>query len=336
MLASSALRAAVLPSDDAAFAQDLSRLQVQPIQQTVQQIADHQTADRYSRLIAAQFSWYGEAEQKPGLDASQVAQAVLAGLKQGAYDAVEFGESHSNPLEQDAAQLIIKDILGGGVPVGAFLQEATQVQNSDGTQGQPVGIFAATEALSQAQVSLLLMKNQFDPGDDVDAGLKAAGAKMLITYSGSAHTSARMRDYIIDTLKDSDLGWGNIYPGRPVIEQTLRKRRKNPVIIAMQEESFVFGLILEANIKDASHNVTLDQWQANLAALQAAWDRTTATFQPATGIRFVQSGEQPNFYVGMAAGERRPLQLEAIEKVAQMPELKAWLGDKKVKGVSAG
>jgi hypothetical protein len=181
------------------------------------------------------------------------------------------------------------------------------------------------------------MKNQFNPDKDVNAGLQTAGAKLLITYSGSAHTAVRMRDYIINTLKSADMGWGHTYPGRPVIEQTLQNRVKKPVIIAMADESYVFNRIITTQLKEASNNVSYEQWQTNLEALKTAWNMTMGSFQcSSSSIRFVQSDEQPGFYIGIADGERRPLGIEAIQKIAQMPEFLQWLGDKNIRSVDAG
>ncbi len=326
-------------SGEAAFAQDAAQIQIQPIQRAAAQIAEHQLVDKYLRLLGAQFSWYGQAEQQNAMDAAALSREIVAGLRQGTYDAVELGESHSNPTEQKAAQSIVGAILDGGVSVGDFLQEATSVVVGSGKNtkpGEPYGIFPYTEPLVAAHVAVTLMKDQFNPGDDVKAGLKAAGPKILITYTGAAHTSARMRDYIIETLKDSDLSWGKIYPGRPVIEQALQKHHRKPVIIAMEEEPFVVDHVLGAAIKDSYQKASFEQWRANLAALQSAWDQATSGFKSSAQERFVRSSEQPNFYLGIAGGERRAFKLEAIEKIAALPELKAWLGDKKIKSADAG
>ncbi|MFA6003984.1 MAG: hypothetical protein WC881_07940, partial [Elusimicrobiota bacterium] len=262
MLPASGLRAAVPASSDADFFQDISQIRIQPVQQAAQDIADHQVFDKFLRQITDGFGWYGQAEQQPGLDSADLAGIAIQGLKQGAYDAVVFGESHNDFKEQAAAAHIISGILGSGVRVGAFLQEASDVADK---RDQAVGIFPATESLAQARVPILLMNNQYHPAPDVDRGLRAAGSKVLIAYSGTVHTSVRMRDYIIDTLHDPDLGWGQTWPGRPVIEQALQNRRRKPLIIAMADEEFVFSLLLGSVIKTASDNVALEQWRSNLA-----------------------------------------------------------------------
>lgn len=297
-------------------------------------MADEQVG-KYLREIAAKFDWYGKAELKPGLTDAQLAQAVVEGIKRGTCDTVVFGESHGNLHEQNSALLIMKRILDDGIPVGAFTQESTQQQKVGGTK-TPLGIFTDVSQLTQARVPVLFMQNHFNPDKDIKTALKAAGAKLLITYTGTAHTSVRMRDYILNTLKVTDMGWNNAYPGRPVIEQVLQRHDRKPVVIAMNEEESVFNQILSLQLKEASTNVSYEQLQTNLQALRAAWEQTVGAFQSPSGIRYVQAAEQPNFYVGIAAGERRPMGLEAVLKVAQLPEFRQWLGGKTVQSAYAG
>lgn len=330
LLVSSGLRAAPPQADDAAFLRDMSRLQLQPIRQAVQDIGERQMYDRFWRRITAKLSWYGEAERQAGLGAEQIARIAADGVRRGVYDSVVIGESHNSAQEQEAARVVISGILGSGARVGAFLEEAVNVAG-----GAPEGLFPAVGQLAAAQVPIRLMRNQFNPDPDVAAGLKVAGNDILITYSGTNHTSALVRDYSIDTLQDSDLGWGQDYPGRPVIEQSLRNRGRKPLVLAMIKESYVFDRILGAGLNEASNNVPLGLWKSNLASLQAAWQRAAAEFQAGAATRFIPVSGKPDFYVGITSESRRPLQVESLRRVAAMPDLARWLGNDKIKAVSA-
>jgi hypothetical protein len=353
------------------FFMTMAILLAAPAQQAVSQIRDRQAFEQFSRQIASMSSWYGESDQKPGVSAAQLSQAVISGLKQGTYDSVIFGETHGDAQEQGAAKLIIGDILQQKT-VGAFLEEACDVEGnamasaleSDGDgarkfykvnifgSGDPsaaaeggwsilktsswVGIFQPTEQLIGAKVPILLMKNQFNPESDIQAALKAAVSGVLITYSGSVHTSVRARDFVIETLKTSDMHWNDHVPGRPVIEQSLQRHQKKPVIIAMMEEAWILGRICDATLTSASDNVPLARLQANLEALQAAWQQAIAAFPAGNDIRFVQVPEQENFYIGITPAERRPLAVAAVLKVARMPEVAQWLGQQNIKSAYAG
>lgn len=329
------LAAPARAQDDASFARSLAEARAAaPTVQTADDIAARKARERFSRLIASKLSWYGRAELPPGIDAARLSHAVVQGLRAGDYDSVVLGESHSNPQEVEAAETLIGAILESGLPVGAFLQEAADVVAGDGKKGEPVGIFKNLRPLAAAKVPNLLMKSQFAPDPDVEAGLAAAGKRLLITYSGSAHTSERARDLLIKTLKIRDLGWGAVVPGRPVIEQSLKRKRRKPVIIAMMEEAQILGAVESAVLEEASDGAPLARWQADLAAAREALEQAVAPFAPGSEIRFVQVPEQPGFYIGIAPGDRRPHVLTAALKASRSPELARWLGSRKVKRVS--
>ena len=280
--------------------------------------------DKIAKKINDQLGWYGELDRETGISAAQMSKIAVDGLKNGTYDAVIMGESHGNPIEQSAAHLILGSILSSGVHVGAFMAEATTVQN-----GAPISLLS-TEQFTKAKVPTALFDNQFNPEADIERGLKMAGSRIFITYTGSSHTSIAMRNYSQESLKESDLGWNKIYPGRPTVEQSILKHHKLPIIIAMREESSVLDWIEYSAIAQTSKNTTLAAFKENLAALKIAWDQSVSQFAPRTTIGFIPSPEQSNLYLGITPTDRRPLEIEALIKAANTPELSQWLGNKKI------
>ncbi|MDE1976395.1 MAG: hypothetical protein KGI84_03945 [Elusimicrobia bacterium] len=310
---------------DSGFIQGLSAVSVSPgFVLAAKKIRVNALAGEYARDIAALLGWYGQADARPGLDPAAMSAVVVKGLKSGAYDGVIFGESHGNAREQAAARLIIGNILASGVKVGAFLSEATQVQG-----GKPVGLFAPTQ-FAKAGVPTGLFVNQFNPEPDVARGLKMAGPGLLVTYTGSAHTSRKMRDFVYKTLKESDLHWEKYFPGRPTVEESFLRHGKRPIIVAMLEESTVLDWIEYLELRDATKDKSLEQFRENLIALDRAWKRQTGRFAPRQTIGFIQAPGQPNLYLGIAPTDRRPLELEALEKAASESAFDRWLGAGKV------
>ncbi len=297
-------------------------------------IARRRSRGRYLKLIGSRLSWYGRAAAQPGWGVSELSRAVVSSLKSGEADCLVLGESHSDLLERQTAQTLLAALLDAGIPLGAFLQEASTVMDSEGRRGEPEGIFALTGRLEGERVPLILMANQFNPDRDVEKGLKASEGKVLVTYSGSAHTSGLMRDLIIETLKLPDMSWGRLVPGRPVIERSLRRRGKKPVIVAMAREAQVFGAIESAVLAETAEGASLEAWREELAAAESAWNEVFAAFPPASAVRFAPVPEQEGFFIGMSPADRRPLGLGAALKVAGSEEFAGWLGGGRVEAVS--
>lgn len=321
--------------DDASFAASLSALGGLSTEQAAQDIARRRSRGRYLRLIGSKLSWYGRAGAQAGMGTGELSQEAVFSLRSGKADCLVLGESHGDPLERQAAHALLAAVLDAGVPVGAFLQEASTVMNADGRRGDPAGIFPLTKRLEEARVPLLLMANQFDPDKDIEAGLRAAAGKTLVTYSGSAHTSERMRDLIIETLKLPDMRWGRLVPGRPVIERSLRRRGRAPLVVAMAREAQILGAVEAAVLSEASKGASAGEWARELAEAEAAWTEALSAFPPSSGMRFMPVPEQEGFFIGMSPSERRPLALRAALETARLPEFAAWLGGARVKEVSA-
>ena len=310
---------------DQSFTQSLSQIQTpQPPIHADTLIQEKKIILQLSKEIADRLGWYGQLDQKPGISAQSMSRIVVQGLKKGTYDAVIMGESHDNPIEQSAAHLIIGNILASGVHIGAFMSEATTVEN-----GAPVGLFSP-EPFINAHVSTGLFVNQFNPEADIERGLKMAGSGILITYTGSVHTSIAMRNYSQESLKEPDLGWNKIFPGRPTVEQSILRHQKHPIIIAMRDESSVLNWIEYSAIAQTSKNTNRTAFKENLAALKRAWDEEMSHLASRSTIGFIRSPNQPNLYLGITPSDRRPLEIEALIKTIHLPEFSQWIGNNKI------
>ncbi|HVC09588.1 MAG TPA: hypothetical protein VNH15_06590 [Elusimicrobiota bacterium] len=316
-------------SGDGDFVQGLSAVSVSPgVAQAARRMKVNVKAEAYAADLRKLLGWYGRADAETGLDPAAMSRVVVQGLKKGTYDGVIFGESHGNKTEQAAAHLIIGNILASGVRVGDFMSEATDVQG-----GKPVGLYSAAQ-FARAGVPAGLFVNQFNPEPDVARGLKAAGAGLLITYTGSAHTCPKMRDLIYQTFNESDLHWEKYFPGRPTVAQSFARHHKRPIIMAMVEESDPLDWIEYLLLQDAFKGVGLAEFHDNLQALEKGWSDVTGSFAARQGEGFIQAPGQPNLYLGIAPTDRRPLALEALDRATADPAFAAWLGDQKIQNLS--
>jgi len=331
MIAAAPVSAQNSASSDSGFIQGLSAVSVSPgVTQAARRIKINVKAEAYAADLRKLLGWYGQADEQSGLDPAAMSRVAVQGLTKGTYDGVIFGESHGNKTEQAAARLIIGNILASGVKVGDFMSEATQVQG-----GKPEGLYSAAQ-FAQAGIPAGLFANQFNPEPDVARGLKAAGAGLLITYTGAAHTCPMMRDLIYQTFKESDLHWEKYFPGRPTVAQSFARHHKRPIIMAMVEESDPLDWIQYLLREDAFKDVGLAEFRENLQALEKGWNEVAGSFAARQGEGFIQAPGQSNLYLGIAPTDRRPLALEALDRATADPAFAAWLGSQKIQNLSLG
>lgn len=267
---------------------------------------------------------FHQLELQPAMDLSAMSREVVQGLNSGAYNGVILGESHSVQPEINAGITIVKDILAAH-GIGAFSRESN--------------IFPTADFLAEQGVPVLTFKNQFKPDPDVAAGLKAAGGKLLVTYTGHAHTSTRLKNYILYTLLEGKpLGYAAGGKDMPTVEDSFLAARKKPVIVAMAAESRVLRRIEQLFLRGfiGEKGVSGAEYLGNLRALRAVWSDKVLTCPAHTeDIYFVRSPEQANLFVGITPGERRPLAVDAVISALSLPEFSAWLGEDTLKTVES-
>jgi len=278
--------------------------------------------------IAAQLDeWLGLFDglvRQPSLDLAAVSQEVLGGLGSGAYNGVILGESHGIPAEIASGISLTKDILAAR-GIGAFSRERET--------------FPTIDFLEAAGVPVLTFKNQFKPEPDVQAGLKAAGKKLLVTYTGHAHTAVRLKNYFLYTLLEGKpFGYGPGGKDMVTVEDSFLKEGKKPVIVAMLTEARVLNRVQQLFLRKfiPEGGTTGEEYLVNLRVLRTAWESKVLAYPAhAEDIYFVRAPEQANLMVGLTPGERKPLTLDAVIQVLSMPEFGAWAGSDKLKIVES-
>lgn len=286
---------------------------------------------RWDGRLRKRLGLFDAALAAPGLDAATMAREAAADLAAGRHDALILGESHGEPSEQRAAGLILRAVAASPRPVGAILFELTQTSDAS-TQY----IFPDTAWLEPAGIAVLGYKSHFFPDADLGEGFNAADGRLLVSYTGSAHSSKRVKDYIFYTLGVGFAPFGRGGRDMTTVEDALRARRREPLTIAMVTEAYFLGRIQGLIVKDLLDSEDrLDGVLAELDAAARAWNVRLMAYPPAAELRFVQSAEQDDLYLGLTPGDRRPSQLDAILETLRAPDFAAWLGDRKIKGLEA-
>ena len=272
--------------------------------------------------IAAQLDeWLGifdQLELQPAMSLSAMSGEVVQGLNSGAYNGVILGESHNVQPEIDAGIVIVKDILAAR-GIGAFSRESN--------------LFPTTDFLEAQGVPVLTFKNQFRPDPDVQAGLKAARKKLLVTYTGYAHTSVRLKNYVTHTLQ-----WTFGGKDMRTVEDCFLAERKSPVIVSMVSEEWVLSRIgtLFLGKFAGKGGSSGKEYLENLRTLRILWKNKIMRYPAhAEDIYFVRSPEQANLFVGITPGDRRPVIADTVLQVLPLPEFAAWLGEDKIKSVES-
>jgi len=278
--------------------------------------------------ISAQLDeWLGifhYLELQPAMDLAAMSGEVVLGLAGGTYNGVILGESHGTQPEITAGIRIVKDVLAAR-GIGAFSREKET--------------FPAIDFLAAKNVPVLTFKNQFKPEPDVQAGLKAAGKKILVTYTGHAHTAVRLKNYFLFTLLEGK-PWGYVPGGKDMVtvEDSFLKEQKNPVIVAMLTEARVLRRVEQMFLRKfiGEAGISAQEYFKNLQTLRNLWEAKVMQYPShAQDIYFVRSPEQANLFVGITPGERRPVAVDAVLQVLPLPEFSAWLGGEKIKTVES-
>ena len=282
-------------------------------------LADRGIAQRLSNYL----DWYDLMERQPAADAAAMSRIVVDGLRSGAYTGLILGESHGVDDEDRAGRKLMSDVLDAGIPVGAFLREEN--------------LFPRTEPLDARRVRVLTYRNQFNPEADVQAGFKAAGKKILISYTGCAHTAVAIKDFFLYTLEEGKT-WHYERGKRdmPTVEESFRGHHKKPLIVAMSAEDSVLSKIQSLFLKSlVGEGTDLPRLREDLVALVPIWNAQMAAYPARREIAFVRSPVQSDLYAGLTPTERRAFAVEAVSRILALPELAAWLGTDRIKGVES-
>lgn len=270
-----------------------------------------------------------------GLDSAGMAREAAADLGAGKHDALILGESHGIPAEQEAAGLILRAVTAAR-PIGAVLFENTDIVNHATGARSTKYLLDDTAWLKPAGIETLGYLAHFTPGPDLRAGLKAAAGRLLVSYTGSAHSGKRVKDYIMYTLGETFGPYGRGID-MTTVEDVLRAERRKPLIIAMVSELFILGHVERLVIREVVKSE--DRLEGALAELDAAakaWDGRVEAYPAASELRFVASAEQSGLFLGMAPADRRPGQLNALLETLRAPDFAVWLGGRKIKSLEAG
>jgi len=282
--------------------------------------------------------WLGPfdaAMSDAGLDPAAMAAATAAELGAGRYDALILGESHSVAAEQRAAGLILR-AAASARPVGAIIFENTDIVNHSTGARSTKFIFPDTDWLAPAGIAAFGYKDHFNPEADLRAGLKAAGAGVFVSYTGSAHSCDRVKDHILHTLKVYFGPYGRTLD-LTTVEDVLRAKGRKPLIVAMVTEDYFVSRLQTLAIADVLDSQDrLEGVLTELDAAAKAWETRFQSYPSRADIRFVKTAQQSALFLGMTPGDRRPAQLSALLETLRSPELAAWLGGRKIKGLEAG
>lgn len=287
---------------------------------------------QWTRRIQDRLGPFDAVLRQEGDGLGAMASSLIAGIASGRYDSLILGESHGEKAEQDAAKTFLRGLASSPAKVAAVIFEETQT--SDGSVQY---IFQDTAWLTQAGIAVLGYKDHFNPEQDVKAALKTAGKDVLISYTGSAHSARRVKDYVLYTIDDRLGPYGRGGRDMVTIEDVFRKHHRRPLIVSMVSESFILdriqGLLLD---EIGGSQKGLEAVRSALDAAADAWKEQFASYPAVEGIRFRRFPGQDDLYAGLTAGERRPLQLSAVAEVLRSQDFEQWLGSGKIKSLNAG
>jgi hypothetical protein len=312
--------AAPMAGDAAFAAQAREGLSALRLPQTTRALADSGLEKRLDERLG----WYDALEAQPAFGAAALSALIVDALRRGERRSLILGETHGVPVEQAAARGFVGALLDAGVPVGVFLREEN--------------LYPETGPLAARRVPVLTYRNQFEPEADVKAALKAAKGKLLISYTGAAHTAQHPKDYFQNTLLEAiPFGYGPGLKDMPTVEDSLERRGLKPLIVAMLAESHAVERIQHMFLKDLPEDSSdLPALRRNLDALLSLWSRRLARWPSrAEPIVFARDPRQADVIVGLTPGERRPLDLVAAAQVLALPEAAAWLGAARLTSVES-
>lgn len=277
-------------------------------QLTIQQAPRISLEAKYGRELERRLGPFASWMSLPGITASEMSAEIRSRLRSGKAKDLVMGESHAIDDELASGRLFMKDLLDEGFKLKALLREKHTYEDASDVEARGLKV--------------LTMRNQFRPAPDVDAALRERG-NILAAYSGNAHTADRLSAYFAKTLEDGRT-WGGA--DMPTVEGALLDQRRKPVIVAMMPEWQFLDKILRLSARDMlADNPALPELILRVEAFASVW--TSRLGRGVNGsMRFIQTPEQDNLFIGLTPAERSPVMLEEALKVLKRPDFLAWAG----------
>lgn len=277
-------------------------------QLTLQQAPRISLEAKYGRELERRLGPFASWMSLPGFTASQMSAEIRSRLRSGQARDLVMGESHAVDEELASGRLFMKELLDEGFKLKALLREKHTYEDASDVEARGLKV--------------LTMRNQFRPAPDVDAALRERG-RILAAYSGNVHTADRLSAYFVKTLEDGRT-WGG--KDMPTVEGALLDRRRKPVIVAMMPEWQFLEKIMRLSVRDMLADApALPDLVQRLEAFCSVW--TSRLGRGVNGsLRFIQTPEQDNLFIGLTPSERSPVMLEEALKVLKRPDVSAWAG----------
>ena len=314
------------PADETTFARTLLdvRSQLEALRSSLKNIGSQagapltlDSAEQISDQLDRWLGMFHALELQPTMDMSQMSQLMALRLRLEIYDGVILGESHGIDPEISAGVQFVKDIETFGYPIGALLREKETFPNADFLKSLKIPVLTIPQGM------------QFQPDSAVQTSLQKAGHKILVTYTGHAHTAIRLKDYFLYTLREGTaFGYAPGKKDMPTVEDSFLKARKHPIIVAMITENRIWRRIQQLFLYHAMDGgaLTQEKLSAKLRAFRKAWDKKISNYPThPEPIYFVRSPEQENLFIGLVPGQRLPVDIDAALRVLSAPESAAWL-----------
>lgn len=269
-----------------------------------------------------------ELRAQPPVPEDELARAVAAELGAGRADALLLGESHSDPAEFAAARRLFAAALGSRRRAAALLEESS-LSNS----------FARDPLLAQAGVAHIVFGNVVAPQAELRDARAAAPGGFLMSYTGHAHASERLRDF---WLKDLELeridGWPRRRRVLTTVAEAVRAAGGKPLVVAMIRESGPLETAQRLFLRElpgkrgrrpgglaAELGELIELWRGRFARLPA---------RPAA-LYFARDRERAGTWYGLTPSDAVPDALLAARVTLASPEAAAFARGGRIVAVEA-
>lgn len=266
--------------------------------------------------------WYGAMERLPKITTQELVAEISGRLRSGTR-ALIIGESHGIEPELDAAHAVLAEALSA-FPSALFIREKS---------GWDDDAF-----LESRGVPIRTYKRMFVPAEEIQSAHKAAGAGLLVSYSGFAHSADRLKDYSLWNLEEyRSFGYKPGQTDMPTVEQAVKATGRQAVIVSMILEEYPWRRIQSLFLKRLTEPAPrLAALRAGLDSVIAAWREQIETLPATPGpISFVKDPGHESLWVGLTPASRRPMAFLAAARALAMPEAAAAIGERPIKLVEA-
>lgn len=286
------------------------------------------TAGGFETRLDRRLGFLFELRRLAPLELGELERAVAAELGSGRADALLIGESHGDPVEFAAARRLVAAALGAGRPVSTLLEEDSLGQS-----------FALDPLLSSAGVRYSVFPDLLSPAQGVRAARAEAPGAIVLSYTGHAHASDRLRDYWLSELEFERI------PGRPdrrrvltTVEEAFGQAGGRPLVAAMMREEAALRQAQSLFLRElpGARGRRIAELRADLDRLVELWGKrfTRLPARPA-GLFFVRDPRRAGVYFGLSPSDGLPRELLAARWALSSPEAAEFAGDGRIVGVEA-